>query len=397
MSIPVTAVARGGRNVAHRGTGGRGRIRSSSPALEHGHRRAADGARERRTRWQSAHHYSARVLTSRTTRLAGTAVGVGIFIHGIDTRQAFVGLREADVRWLLLGAGLTLLSLAAGTIGWGLLVRSNRRVSWRTLGAWYAEGVVVAQVVPAGVGGDVVRGVQVSRVAGPSSALACVVGSRVAGAFAMAFCGLGAAILLRPDLGSGALGCAALFAAAVLIGGILALNAEKIVGRLTAGGGRRARLATPLRPFATALSGFGRHAGLVGRVVLLGFAAWALQLCALTILARSVGVTVGWPVVAVAMPVTLLATWLPITINGVGVKEGVLVGLLVHSGVDGTHAATMSLLVDLQMLPFAVVGILAFLLPLARRPRETPENPSSLTASWAQLPSSMFENMGQCL
>jgi hypothetical protein len=316
-------------------------------------------------------------------RLAGTAVGVAVLIHGIDTRQAFVGLREADARWLLLGAALTLLSLAAGTVGWGLLVRSRQRVCWRTLASWYAQGVVASQIVPAGVGGDVVRGVQVTRSAGGPSALACIVGTRVAGAVAMVFCGLAGAVLLRPALGSGTLASVALCAAAVVVCGILALNAEKIIVKLTAGGGWRARLAPPLRPFAAVLSGFGRHAGLVGRVVLLGFAGWALQLFALTILARSVGVSVSWPVVAVAMPVTLLATWLPITVNGVGVKEGVLVGLLVQSGVEGTHAATMSLLVDLQMMPFAIVGILAFLGPLTRPGRERRRQGPLPTASWA--------------
>jgi uncharacterized protein (TIRG00374 family) len=343
------------------------------------------------TRRQRTRHCAVRVVKSPAARLAGTALGLAILIHGIDMRQALVGLREADGSWLLLGAGVTALSLASGAMGWGLLVRSHRYVSWRTLGAWYAEGVVAAQILPTGIGGDVVRGVHVSRAAGTPSALACIVGSRVAGAFAMALCGLAAAILLRPSLGSGALGAAALYAAAITVGGILALNAERVVVGLGARDGRWAHLAMRLRPFAAALSGFGRRAGLVGRIVLLGFTGWALQLCALTILARSVGVAVSWQVVAVAMPLTLVATWLPITANGVGVKEGVLVSLLVHNGVDGTHAATLALLVDLQMVPFAALGLAAWLMPAARLPRQRRRS-ASLTASLpVVLPARMAE------
>jgi uncharacterized protein (TIRG00374 family) len=296
---------------------------------------------------------------------------VAFLIHGIDTRKAFVGFREADARWLMLGAAITALSLVAGTMCWGLLVRSSRRVSWPTLGVWYAEGVAAAQLLPAGIGGDVTKGFQVSRAAGTPSALACLAGCRVVGAFAMACFGLAAAILLRPALGSGVLGGAALFAAAIAVGGILALNAERVVVRLGGGaGGRRTRLALRLRPFAAALSGFGKHSGLVGRILLVGFAGWALQLCALTIFARSIGVNVSWQVVAVAMPLTLLSTWLPVTANGIGIKEGVLVGVLVANGVDATHAATLSLLVDLQMMPFAVIGLAVWLLPARRLARE---------------------------
>ena len=322
-----------------------------------------------------------RLLKSPVTRLAGTGLCVAFLIHGIDTRQALVGFREADARWLTLGEAITALSLVAGTMGWGLLVRSSRRVSWPTLGVWYAESVAAAQLLPAGIGGDVTKGFQVSRTAGTPSALACLAGCRVVGAFAMACFGLAAAVLLRPALGSGVLGGAALFAAAIAVAGVLALNAERVVVRLGGGGGGgRARLALRLRPFAAALSGFGRHSGLVGRILLLGFTGWALQLCALTIFARSIGVNVSWSVIAVAMPLTLLSTWLPITANGVGVKEGVLVGVLVANGVDATHAATLSLLVDLQMMPFAVVGLVVWLLPARRLARDAGRNNSGPAA-----------------
>jgi uncharacterized membrane protein YbhN (UPF0104 family) len=326
--------------------------------------RSADPARD--TQWQRRRQHALCLLKSPATRIIGGVLGVAILMHTVGSREALVGLREADGHLLLVAAGLTALSLVAGTMGWGLLVRSNGRVCWRNLGAWYAEGVAASQVLPAGVGGDIVRGLEVSRTAGAPSALASVAGARVAGAFAMAFCGLGAAIYLRPTLGSGALGGAALFAAAIVVGGVLALNAERVTVGLGGGGGRRARLAKRLRPFAATLSGFGRHVGLVGKVVVLAFAGWALQLGALTVLARSVGVTVSWQLLAVAMPLALVATWLPFTVNGVGVKEGVLVGLLVSNGVDVTHAATLSLLVDMQMVPFAAIGILAVLLPAAR-------------------------------
>jgi uncharacterized protein (TIRG00374 family) len=301
------------------------------------------------------------ILRSPATRVAGTAVGLVVLVHGINTRQALAGLGEADVHWLMLAVTLTALSLCAGAGAWGVLVRSERRISWRRLGRWYAEGIFAGQVLPSGVGGDAVRAFEVSRAAGAPSALASVAATRVVGAFAMALWGLAGAVLLRSALGPTALGAAALFAAATIVGGVLAVNAERLIDRLHRGGHRRARCALRLRPFAATLSRFGRRRDVVGLVVLLALAGWALQLASLTILARSLGIDVGWQVVAVAMPLTLIATWVPVAANGVGVKEGVLVGLLAHAGVDATHAATLSLLVDLQLVPFAAVGVLVWL------------------------------------
>jgi uncharacterized iron-regulated membrane protein len=42
--------------------------------------------------------------------------------------------------------------------------------------------------------------------------------------------------------------------------------------------------------------------------------------------------------------------------NGLGLREGVLVGLLGHAGVNSAHAGALAVLVDLQMVPFALFG-----------------------------------------
>jgi uncharacterized iron-regulated membrane protein len=59
---------------------------------------------------------------------------------------------------------------------------------------------------------------------------------------------------------------------------------------------------------------------------------------------------------AVAIPVTLLATLAPFSMNGLGLREGVLVGLLAHAGVSSANAGALAVLIDLQMVPFALFG-----------------------------------------
>jgi uncharacterized membrane protein YbhN (UPF0104 family) len=81
-----------------------------------------------------------------------------------------------------------------------------------------------------------------------------------------------------------------------------------------------------------------------------------VNILALDIFARAIGVDVSWTVFAVAIPVTLVATLTPFSVNGLGIREGVLVGMLTHAGVTSGHAAAMAVLVDVQMLPFGIVG-----------------------------------------
>jgi hypothetical protein len=61
-------------------------------------------------------------------------------------------------------------------------------------------------------------------------------------------------------------------------------------------------------------------------------------------------------VFALALPVALLVTFIPITANGIGIREGLLVFLLVQFHVPVTIAVAMSIFVDFQLLPFAAVG-----------------------------------------
>jgi hypothetical protein len=103
--------------------------------------------------------------------------------------------------------------------------------------------------------------------------------------------------------------------------------------------------------------------------LLTAVAGWGLNLAALVLMGRAVGVEAGWQIFAVTIPVTLAATWLPLSANGIGVREGILVGLLTHAGVASGPATALSILIDLQMLPFALVGGLLWMRgsALARR------------------------------
>lgn len=297
-------------------------------------------------------------LKSPLVRLAGTVAGVAILLHSIDVQKAAKGLADANVGWAVLGLFLTGLALASSVLEWGVLLRgTGHRLKWSSLSSWYLQGLFVGQVLPAGVGGDALRAVEVGRVTGHGHALASLAGSRMAGTLGMAAWGVAGAVLLRAWMGPAGIVGACIFAVAMVVAWVLALGAERVVHRYREHRCQyRKRLANMLHPFTGAFRGYGRVPRVLIQSVLIGTAGWGLNLCALAIFARALGIHADWSIFAVAIPITLLATLAPFSMNGLGLREGVLVGLLAHAGVNSAHAGALAVLIDLQMIPFALFG-----------------------------------------
>jgi uncharacterized membrane protein YbhN (UPF0104 family) len=174
----------------------------------------------------------------------------------------------------------------------------------------------------------------------------------------MAAWGAAGALLLR-DGSLGTMALAGVGAWVVLLGlaWATALGAAPAVRRL--GGHRRPvvrRVAGIARPLTEAMAWYGGRTGVVAVSIAAGVAGWGLHLLSLEALGRAVGVDVSPAIFALLVPVALLVTLLPITVNGMGVREGVLVALLMRYGVDAHRAAVLAVLADLQALPVAAVG-----------------------------------------
>ena len=313
------------------------------------------------------------VLGSKWLRIAGTIVGVAYLVHSVDMGKAGSSLMGADWRWASLALALTAIACLASVFEWGVLLRSSAGLgvrnsvgraehdqhhhlfSWKRLSSSYLQSLFFAQLLPAGVGGDAMRTVEMGKVVGHGKILASLAGSRMAGTMGMAFWGLAAAVLLRGWIGLGSLIGACVFAAIMVLAWMAALAADRIVGRRFLERSSRAFVRT-IHSFAQTFSGYRRHPHAIIQCMVVGAAGWGVNILALDIFARAIGVDVSWTVFAVAIPVTLVATLTPFSVNGLGIREGVLVGMLTHAGVSSGHAAAMAVLVDIQMLPFGIAG-----------------------------------------
>jgi uncharacterized protein (TIRG00374 family) len=304
------------------------------------------------------------VLGSPWIRVTGTVVGLAVLAHTINIPQAIASLSKADPLWIAAALGLTMLAVAASVVEWGVLLRTagaqsgggtHSLLSWRRLSSSYLQSLFFTQMLPAGVGGDAMRTVEMGRQVGHGRVLASLAGSRLAGMLGMTCWGIAAAVFLRALLGTGVVVVIAALAVGVVLIWLVALSADRVIPYrlLTRVSGAMSRA---IRSFGEAFSSYRQHPHAVAQSLLVGAAGWGFNLLALSVAARAIGVDLSWTVLAVCVPITLLVALAPFSINGLGLREGVLVALLSRSGVSVAHAGEISLLIDLQMVPFAILG-----------------------------------------
>lgn len=308
-----------------------------------------------------------RLVRSRVLRIAGTAGGLLLVAHSIDPRAAAAGVRDASVLPLVIGFAVTGIGMLGSIFGWGSLLRAaGHAVPWPRLGALYLQAAFAGQLAPGGVGGDTLRVASMSRDVGYADAVGSLLGSRLAATSAMALWAVPGAIILRGWLGDGGLALSSAFAAAVILLWAVMLHSDRVVRRFRAAAWAWLRRAGELlEPVGATLRSYRSRPGVLAGVLVSATLAWGFNLAALALFARAVDVPATWSTFAVATPVSLLATLAPFSINGLGLREGALIGMLAHAGTSSTHAAVLSVLVDLQTLPFVIAG--AVLLATRRR------------------------------
>ncbi|NOY90237.1 MAG: flippase-like domain-containing protein [Deltaproteobacteria bacterium] len=282
-------------------------------------------------------------------------------------------LHAADVRWLLAAGLFASLAVVLGVLRFRLLLKTSGidlPVTWLTRVS--LEGRFVGAFTPSTAGLDIYRAVAVGRRTGSRSVAAGVIviekllgllglvtlvfglgllgagvlrdGQGALATLGLALgCGLGLALVLRPRM---------LERASARLPSAIARRVARLVDALTAHPPSRSSL----------FGAFGL--GLLGHLT-----------TAAVFLATSRALGIELPVVELlSLGVALvLSALLPISVGGVGVREGVAVMLLGSLGVAGPQAALVATLGWLLTQPLALVGGLCLLIPaLAHAPDSAP-------------------------
>lgn len=266
-------------------------------------------------------------------------------LFSADVQRLGAILRGADLRvyaaCMVISAGGMLLRAWRWKV---MLDAARARVSFRRALYLCYVGAFFNTFLPTGLGGDVIRVLEVGPGATPQQATGTILVERLTG-----FVVLFALMLLVLPAASAALPGPTVALLALLALGVLGAGALILEGRLLRG--LLARL--PL-PRALSLAGDTWLGQTYDVITASGPRAIALALSISLIfnlsiifsnwlVARALGLAVPVGVVAVALPVISATLLVPVSISGFGVREGVVILLLAQAGVAAAPALALSL------------------------------------------------------
>lgn len=311
-------------------------------------------------------------MSRRAAVLLRLVVGIGALaylVSVIDLRRARDTLAAVAPIWL--GAAFVAQLGAKGCwlVRWGTLLRSTGHSrSPGELLRLILVGLFFNNFLPTSVGGDVARGLGLALRGVPrATAAASVVADRVIGLLALALMAVVGGLvgrILWPGGGPWeAAGLFALAGAGLLVG----VTRPQALGRLARFGGLPEGISRRLRRLLEALALLtGR-----GRVIATALAV-SLGLAACSALfhwsvGRALGIEVPLLAFLVIVPTVMLFAALPITLNGLGVRELGFVAFLGAQGTPQPEAAAFAFLASALPLVFALAGGLLFLTGADRR------------------------------
>ncbi len=279
--------------------------------------------------------------------------------------------------WLVGAALLTLASIVLSAVRWQtVLAAMGRPARFPRLLSHYLAGQFVANVLPTTIGGDVLR---VSRLAQDNGrvhdSFASVVLERLTGWLVLPVITFVGLVLNPPlqQLGDATqvafgLACATLVALALVLGAV----AAKRWGDMEATKGWKRFLAA----VSVGLAALRTHPRQAAGVVAVGFAYQLVLIAAAVMAARALGIPAAGPTALLAFfPAVAVAQVLPISISGLGVREGLFALFLKPLGVPTGQAVALGILLYLLNLIVSLLGAPAFAIGGQRRVDGGPRGP----------------------
>jgi uncharacterized membrane protein YbhN (UPF0104 family) len=315
---------------------------------------------------------SPRKWISLGAKLAVSAAVLALVLTRVDLHGVARSLAAASVSGLAVAGAAFLAIPLLGGLRWWLALRGlGHRARLGPLAALFSTVAVIAQVLPS-VAADGVRvWLAVRRGYSLAATVRSVFLERVFMVLAVLALALAAAPLLQARTGEAG---PVWVCAGLLLAGCAGLVALMFADKLDLGLGRprpwRAVMAGAAETRRLVLSAWGSGLALAALASNLNFALAAF------LLARALGLPVTAPDILAFMPAVILATTLPISFGGWGVREGLLVVLLGHVGVATSDALALSLLFGAGNALCGLPGLGVWLIEgrLAARTRAVPEH-----------------------
>lgn len=291
----------------------------------------------------------------------GVSLGlIGYLIWAVDWRQAIETIGQANKLLIAISPFFWLLSLVAGSLRWRYaLADSHVELPLRQAGTGYLLGSFYNIFLPGVVGGDAIRiGLCVRETqCEVGTATAGVLLERISGVLALLSFFVSVSIFF-PEIPARLVPEeVALLLVLLATSGIAAVVLVFLTRRTWAKWVPREKSG---RVWAFLQSGIRALDALSGRTLgltfLLSAAFQGARIGGMSVLSRAIGLDLPLEVFFVIIPMVYLVTLLPISLGGLGVREGTLVFLLAQLGVSTSDAIMFSFLVYLNQVFLGILG-----------------------------------------
>jgi uncharacterized membrane protein YbhN (UPF0104 family) len=292
-----------------------------------------------------------------------SVVMLAVLIPRIDITSLLPrGQHVATVKFLALGVLVTFAGFVLSSWRWQrVLMVFGERVGVASLLSHYLAGQFVGNFLPSTIGGDVLRVKRLSdQIGSASTSFASVVLERMTGWVVLPLLTL-AGLALHPsffDLGVAPRLAAglALCTLALLTVILVAAGSRRLGGRFADHDGWQRFIGT----VHVGVDRLRRHPR--GALAVVGTAAVYQVSMVVTVFfaTRAIGVDVPALAVLAFAPAVLIAQVLPISLNGIGLREGAFVLFLSPFGASTTQAVAVGLLVYGMTLLVSLLGAPAF-------------------------------------
>ncbi len=316
-------------------------------------------------------------MIGRILRVAVTLVLLALVLSRADLAELATLARTVVPALVLLGYALHLVMVLLNAWRWQILVRAQgTSLGIPRLVSYYFVCMFFNTFTPTSIGGDVARVIDLARDTGRrSTALASVLVERVVGLLVLLPVSLfGLAFSFRHLAGHRAL---FVYLEGLLVG-ILAvafafLRVERahgtvrrlpLLGALAERPGIRRRVAN----VQEALDVYRGKRGALVATFWISLASRATWIVSCFVFGKALGIGLALPAYFLVIPLVEVARMVPISLSGLGIREGAIVLLLSFFGVGTSAALALSILI---YAPFLVNGLAGGLLYAARgRARE---------------------------
>lgn len=282
----------------------------------------------------------------------GVAV-VALLLRHYDARPVFHALAHEQLSYFFAAIALYVASQVMSAWRWQLLARVNGIPGpFREYLAYYFIGVFTNLFVPGLVGGDAARSLYLGRRHDRlADAIASVVADRGVGLLALFWFAAGCALAMRTvKLPPSILHVTVSIGAAALAGWLTSPLIARFASRL---GVRFDRLVEPFLRFMR------RPAALIPAILLSLLLQAALAVCQY-LLAGGLGLNISLATFMLCVPIANVFASLPITLNGLGVREAAYLVLFGYAGVARPDAIALGLLWFASTILGGLTGIFAF-------------------------------------